>query len=109
MLINPLKSLFVFHNLEPILVRLLVQPFGFVASNLDKRLKYLGVFLMMNKYSKEHRFWLLARVENRLKTWYLLWLSQAGRLMLIKLVLEAIPFYWTSLAWIDKVILEKIR
>jgi hypothetical protein len=37
------------------------------------------------------------------------WLSQAGRLVLVKSVLEVILVYWMSLSWIPIGILEKIR
>jgi hypothetical protein len=53
--------------------------------------------------------WLLAKLEKRLKVWSNKWLSRAGRLVLIKTVLEAIPVYWMSLSWIPKGILEKER
>jgi hypothetical protein len=53
--------------------------------------------------------WLIAKLEKRLKGWSYKWLSRAGRLVLIKSVLEAIPVYWMSLSWIPKGILEKAR
>jgi hypothetical protein len=49
------------------------------------------------------------KVEKRLNNWSFRWLSRAGRLTLTKYVLEAIPVYWMSLAWIPKGILEKLR
>ena len=36
-------------------------------------------------------------------------MSRAGRLVLVKAVLEAIPVYWMALSWIPKGILERIR
>ena len=44
-----------------------------------------------------------------MKVWSHKWLSRAGRLVLVKAVLEAIPVYWMSLTWIPKGILESIR
>lgn len=41
--------------------------------------------------------------------WCNKWLSKARRLELVKVVLEAIPVYWTSLPWVPKGILGKIR
>jgi hypothetical protein len=52
--------------------------------------------------------WLIAKLEKRLHVWIHRWLSRAWRLVLIKLVLEAISVYWMSLSWIPKVILEKV-
>lgn len=44
--------------------------------------------------------WLISKLERRLDIWYHKYLSRAGRLVLIKVVLEATPVYWMSLAWI---------
>ena len=41
--------------------------------------------------------------------WSHKWFSRAGRLVLVKAVLEAIPVYWMSLSYIPKGILERIR
>ena len=41
--------------------------------------------------------------------WCNRWLSRAGRLVLIKSILEAIPVYWLALAWIPESILNKTK
>ena len=71
-------------------------------------LKYLGFQLKPNNYLKKDWKWLITKLEKRLVGWSFRWLSRAGRLSLKKVVLEAIPVYWMSLAWIPKGILEKI-
>jgi hypothetical protein len=76
---------------------------------MEEGLKYLGFHLKPNKYRKEDWTWLLEKLERRLKVWSFRWLSRAGRVTLEKSVLEAIPVYWMSLAWIPKGILEKAR
>jgi hypothetical protein len=48
-------------------------------------------------------------VEKRINTWCNRWISQGGRLVLVKIVLEAIPVFWMSMAWIPKGVLEVIR
>lgn len=53
--------------------------------------------------------WLIAKLEKRFQSWNHKWLSRAGKLVLIKSILEAIPDYWISIAWIKKGILEKAR
>jgi hypothetical protein len=72
-------------------------------------LKYLGFYLKPNDYRKEDWKWLLKKLDKRLNTWSHRWLSRAGRLVLVKTVLEAIPVYWMSLSWIPKGILEAAR
>ena len=70
-------------------------------------MKYLGFFLKPNDYRKRDWVWLLEKLEKRLKTWNHRWLSRDGRLVMFKAIMEAIPVYWMSLAWIPKGILEK--
>eukprot|EP00253_Pinus_taeda_P021333 PITA_21333 len=48
-------------------------------------------------------------VEKRLNVWYNRYLTRAGRLTLIKAVLEATPVYWMSLAWIPRGILARLQ
>ena len=76
---------------------------------LEAGLKYLGFQLKPNDYRKKDCTWLISKLEKKLKVWSHKWLSSAGRLVLIKSVLEAIPVYWISLSWIPKGILEKAR
>ena len=80
--------------------------FPFTIAGLDGGLKYLGFSLKANLYLSRDWFWLIGKVEKRLKGWSHKWLSRAGRLVLVKSVLEAIPVYWMSLSWIPIGILE---
>lgn len=48
------------------------------------------------------------KLEKRLMIWSNKWLSRAGRLTLVKTVLEAILVYWMSIAWIPKGVLDKL-
>ena len=70
-------------------------------------MKYLGFRLKPNNYRKHDWDWLLDKMEKWLKMWSHKWLSRDGKLVLVKTVMEAIPVYWMSLAWIPKSILEK--
>jgi hypothetical protein len=83
--------------------------FPFERRALDDGLKYLGFNLKPNDYRKEDWKWLLKKLDKRLNTWSHRWLSRAGRLVLVKSVLEAIPVYWMSLSWIPKGILDAAR
>ena len=76
---------------------------------LEDGIKYLGFRIKPNCYKKEDWNWLLEKMESRINNWCNRWLSRAGRLVLIKSLLEAIPVYWMALAWIPKSILIKSR
>ena len=54
-------------------------------------------------------FWLLRKIEKKMKVWSHKWLSRVGRLVLVKVMLEAMSVYWMALTWIPRGILEKIR
>jgi hypothetical protein len=57
---------------------------------VDDGIKYLGFNLKPNDYRKADWIWLLGKLEKRLHLWSHRWLSRAGRLVLVKYVLEAI-------------------
>ena len=104
--INVEKSSLTTHLLRPEEELELVENFPFISSGLDVGLKYLGFSLKANLYLKKDWSWMIGKVEKRLQVWSHRWLSRAGRLVLVKAVLEAIPVYWMSLSWIPKGTLE---
>ena len=53
-------------------------------------------------------FWLIEKLEKRLKVWSHKWISRVGRLVLVKLVLEAIPNYWHLMDHIPKGIVNMV-
>jgi hypothetical protein len=53
--------------------------------------------------------WNIKIIEARVSTWENKILSRGGRIVLIKVVLEIIPFYWNSIAGISKGIFTKIH
>jgi hypothetical protein len=103
------KSTINFASLEVDEIHYITSKLPFQVLELDVGLKYLGFQLNPNDYKKTNWMSLIAKLEKRLKVWSHKWLSRAGRLVLIKSVLEAIPVYWMSLSWIPKCILEKSR
>jgi hypothetical protein len=109
MRINAQKSNILFSRIGDEVIQHYLDLLPFQTQNLEDGLKYLGFHLKPNDYRKNDWTWLLAKLEKRLQVWSNKWLSRAGRLVLIKLVLEAIPVYWMSLSWIPKGILEKAR
>lgn len=64
---------------------------------VGESLKYLGFFLKPDAYKKYDWIW-LSKIEKRINIWSYKWLSRAGRLVLIKSVLLAIPVYWIALS-----------
>jgi len=109
MLINVRKSIMVTNLVPEADLQYLTDHLPFQIEPLDGGLKYLGFHLKPNSYRMEDWRWLIGKLEKRILVWSHRWLSRAGRLVLIKSVLEAIPIYWMSLAWIPKGILEKAR
>ena len=107
--INIGKSSVTTHLLRPKEEAELRRFFPYNFAGLDAGLKYLGFSLKANLYRKHDWLWLVGKVEKRLSVWSHKWLSRAGRLVLVKVVLEAILVYWMSLSWIPKGILERIR
>jgi hypothetical protein len=83
--------------------------FSYEQKPFDEGMKYLGFHLKPNNYRKEDWAWLIEKLEKRLKVWSFHWLSREGRMVLVKSILEAIPVYWMSLAWIPRGILEKLK
>ena len=72
--------------------------FPFNVGSLERGLKYPSFYLKPNDYRKQDWVWLLEKMEKRLKQWSRKWLSRASRLVSVKVVQEAIPVYWMSLA-----------
>jgi len=107
--INVGKSSLMTHKLSQREVADIIGLFPFTISGMDEGIKYLGFYLKANKYQSRDWSWLIGKVEKRLKGWSHKWLSRAGRLVLVKSVLEAIPVYWMLLSWIPRGTLEKIR
>ena len=80
----------------------------FSVGKIEKGMKYLVFHLKCCKYLLKDWDWLIAKVERRIRNWSFRWLSKGGKLILIKVVLEAILVFWMYF-WIPLGILEKIR
>lgn len=71
--------------------------------------KFLGVPLITKKLSKNNCQPLIARINSRLEAWTNHFLSFAGRLQLLKSVLQAICSYWTAHFLLPKGILYNLQ
>ena len=107
--INAGKSTLSTHRLRADEKRHISGTFPYHLEELEGGLKCLVFFLKLDDYQKKDWKRLLEKMEKCLKNWSHKWLSRAGRFVLVKDVLEAIPVYWMSLAWIPKGILEEAR
>lgn len=83
--------------------------FPFQRTQIEDVLKYLGFRVKSHGYKIVYWAWLVTKVERRLNDWSHRLLSRACRLVLIKSILEAIPIYWMSLAYISQGILSWIQ
>eukprot|EP00253_Pinus_taeda_P008270 PITA_08270 len=86
-----------------------LQRFPFNSLTLADGIKYLGFRLKPIGYKIADWLWLITKLERRLQIWYHRYLSRAGRLILIKAVIEATPVYWMDLTWIPKGILYRLQ
>eukprot|EP00253_Pinus_taeda_P009728 PITA_09728 len=86
-----------------------LRRFPFVTSSFEEGLRYLGYRLNPFGYKIADWIWLITKVEKRLNICYHKYLSRAGRLILIKAILEATPVYWMTLAWIPRGILDRLQ
>lgn len=102
------KSTIIFNSCLQNEQRYASQHFAFIRQELDSGLKYLGFKVKPNGHCIADWLRLLAKIENHINIWHQKWLSRASGLTLIKSVLEAIPVYWMSLAWIPKGIPRRI-
>lgn len=71
--------------------------------------KYLSFNLKLNSYKFVDWMWLYKKVQSKISLQANEFLSRGEILVLLKLVLDIIPIYWTSIASIPKGILTKIR
>ena len=108
MCISMCKSQFYQSKWPPDELVVLKQHLAFEVLPLDNGFRYLGFYLKPNNYLISDWHWLLRRIESRVGFWGHQFLSIGGRLILAKSVLEGIPVYWYSLAWIPRAIIRRI-
>eukprot|EP00253_Pinus_taeda_P025596 PITA_25596 len=105
--INFSKSTIFFFHTHPAIQAHLSQLLGFRIGNLSSR--YLGAPLTLKPWQKTRWEKVLASMEKKCKHWTYRALNFAGRLVLTKTVLQAIPQYLLSMLPAPKGILQQIR
>eukprot|EP00253_Pinus_taeda_P015536 PITA_15536 len=105
--INASKSQLFFFNTPPSTQRNISRILGFTISHLPS--KYLGAPL--SDSAIKHASWrsLLDKLESKLSSWTFHALNMAGRLILIKYFLQAMPLYLFSTMAAPKWVLKAIR
>ena len=71
-------------------------------------ISYLGIPIRPSNLHRADWLPLISRIESRLSTWKAHSLSSAGRLVLVKSVLSAIPSYWMSFLKLPSWVIKKI-
>eukprot|EP00253_Pinus_taeda_P022901 PITA_22901 len=105
--INFSKSTIFFFNTHQAVQSHLSRLLGFKIGSLPSR--YLGAPLTLKPWQKAHWEKVLANMERRCKHWTNRALNFAGRLVLTKVILQAIPQYILSILPAPKGILDQIR
>jgi hypothetical protein len=105
--INHSKSMIFFFNTNPAIQRNLTNILGFERKTLPT--KYLGVPLTDKVYKMSTWEGVINRLQERVKNWTYRSLNLAGRLILTKFVLQAIPTFMMSVFPTPQGILQKIR
>eukprot|EP00253_Pinus_taeda_P006105 PITA_06105 len=105
--INAAKSQLFFFNTPPSTQRTIARILGFTISHLPS--KYLGAPLSDSAIKQESWRTLLDKLDSKLSSWTFRALNLAGRLVLIKSVLQAMPLYLFSILAAPKGVLKAIR
>ena len=77
----------------------------YIVKPMEEGFKYIGFVLKPNAYSFKDCMWLYKKFEGRIGFWIDKFLSRAGRMVLLKAVLQIITVYWDTIAYILKGIL----
>jgi hypothetical protein len=104
---NHSKSMIYFFNTNPAIQRNLANIPGFERRTLP--MKYLGIPLIDRACKMATWEGVINKLQERVKNWTYTTLNLAGRLILTKAVLQAIPAYMMSVFLAPKGVLQKKR
>ena len=100
--INVEKSTFSENGLPEVIKERIRAESPYILKPMDEGFKYPGFVLKPNAYSFKDWMWLYKKIEGRIECWTYKFLSRGGRLVLLKAVLQSIPVYWATIAYITK-------
>ena len=107
MMINIEKSVLAHNEFPEDLLNETKEALPFPIATLSEGVKYLGFSLNPNCYSFQDWIWLYRKIETRVSLWTNIFIFRGSRLVLLKAILQSIPVYWVSIAYIPKGILKK--
>ena len=108
MIISIEKSILAHNEFPRELVQKSREILAYPKKPLGEGFKYLVFFLKRNCYDFKDWMWLFQKVEARVSSWKNKFMSRGGILVLVKAMLQSIPIYWASIAYIPKGILTNI-
>ena len=109
MSVNPIKSSFLYQNVDSRFREKLAVLFPFKMDPITVGFKYLGFNLKPLGYHTSDLNWLIHLFERKIKNWTYRYLSLGGRVVLIKAVLTGLDVYCFALARCPKSILNILR
>ena len=109
MSVSPLKSSFLYQNVDSDFRGELAELFPFKMDPITMGFKYLGFHLKPLGYHTSDWRWLIHLFERKIHNWTYRYLSLGGRVVLIKAVLTGLTVYWFALARCPKSILNALR
>ena len=106
-IVNVQKSKIYFFNTAQLVSDKFKQTLGFLEDFLPS--VYLGIPFFMGSNKASYWSSVIQRIQCRIASWKVRWLSLAGRILLIKSVLAAIPNYFIVVLKIPSGVLDTIK
>ena len=107
-LINNNKSVVYCWNVDHSEILRIAQTLGFPGFDKWEKIKYLGLPLTLGPSPPSLWFKVIAKIKAKKISWGGQWLTKAGKLILIKVVLSALPIIQSSLLLAPKSITSQI-
>jgi hypothetical protein len=108
-LVNYLKSCVIPRRISKVYLKRIKYSLLFPRKELEVGFKHMGFFLNLDGYKTGDWNWLYNKVGSHISFWGIFLLSQGGRIILVKFVLESISVYWNSISIMLKGVLTMIK